>query len=152
LSGFLYLSAALAFLRFDESRNESHAASPQAEPWGWYGLSLVLFLMALLSKSVTCSLPAALILMMLWQRRPMTLQRLLPLVPMFGIGLVLALNTAMIEREHVGAEGPAFAFSFADRLLIASRALLFYPRQLLWPADLMFVYPRWNIVDNDWRQ
>src|SRR5262249_4084136 len=72
--------------------------------------------------------------------------------PMFIVGLALALNTAAIEREHVGAEGPAFAFSFADRVLIASKWLLFYPWKLLWPVNLIFVYPRWNIDAHDLRQ
>src|SRR5260370_1248830 len=81
------------------------------DAWGWYGLSLVLFVFALLSKSVTCSLPAAIILMLLWQRKRISWFRLATLAPMFAMGLALALNTAHIEREHVGAEGPEFAFS-----------------------------------------
>lgn len=213
LSGFFYLAAALAYLRFDELQYESPLPSRQKESWGWYGSSLVLFVLALLSKSVTCSLPAALVLMMLWQRKSLQISlplvaasvpillsfepvaslpffrlssesmrfdvprvlscvlplavliatalrgtrhgaklRLVSLAPYFAIGLVLALNTARIEREHVGAEGPNFAFTFADRILIASKALLFYPWKILWPVNLIFVYPRWSIDDHDWRQ
>ena len=143
LSGFLYLLAAIAYLRFDHENDVSEAAS--SRPWHWYALSLCLYVLALFSKSVTCSLPAALILMMLWQRKQLTARRLAPLVPFFVIGLVLALNTAMLERDHVKAIGPDFAFSFAERLLIASRALLFYPTKLLWPQPLVFVYDRWTI-------
>ena len=46
--------------------------------------------------------------------------RLLALAPMFAIGLVLALNTAAIEREHVGAVGTEFQFTLAERIIIAS--------------------------------
>src|SRR5216684_8061750 len=38
-----------------------------AGSWGWYGLALILFLCALLSKTVACSLPAALFLLLWWK-------------------------------------------------------------------------------------
>src|SRR5262249_16217628 len=141
LSGLLYLSAALAYWQFDDI-HESNRDRPRSEAFGWYGLSLVLFVLALLSKSVTCSLPAALILMHLWQRRKLTIVHALSVAPMFAIGLILALNTARIEREHVGAEGIDFAFTLAERLLIATRSLLFYPGKILGPWPIMFIYPR----------
>jgi tetratricopeptide (TPR) repeat protein len=134
LSGFFYLSAALAWLRFLDA--------PGARRW--YAASLALFVLALLSKSVTCTLPAALILILLWQRRPITVRSLAALAPMFLVGLALGLHTAVLERTRVGAVGPEFDFGFSERLLIAARALCFYPRQLLWPWPLMFVYPRWE--------
>jgi hypothetical protein len=147
LSGAFYLAAAISYLKFDDERDTRHAAGVA---WRSYALSLVLFVLALLSKTVTCSLPAALILMMLWQRKRITIARVLPLIPLFVVGLILALNTAGIEREHVGADGPNFAFSMADRMLIASRGLLFYPWKILWPHPLMFIYPRWVINDASW--
>ncbi|MBT8486698.1 MAG: glycosyltransferase family 39 protein [Phycisphaerae bacterium] len=143
LSGFLYLLAALAYLRFDDQ------ADPPARPWAFYGAALVAFAGALLAKSVTCSLPAALVLVMLFQRRPLTARRLLPLVPLFAIGLVAALNTAHLERVSVGAVGAAFDADAIDRTLVASRALLFYPTKILWPWPLMFIYPRWSIDPAD---
>lgn len=153
LSLFFYLASALCYLRFDalqfgtptDARGSQSERSCGRESWGWYGAAIVLFLFALLSKSVTCSLPAALILALLWLREPLSVRRLLPLAPMFVIGFVLAMNTAMIERAHVGAVGPDFDFSFIERCLIASRALLFYPGKLLWPEPLMFIYERWKI-------
>ncbi len=141
LSALFYLLAALSYLRFDQSREEAGGRTP----WLWYGCAFGCFVLALLSKSVTCSLPAALILMMLYQRKRMSLARLLPLAPLFLIGLLLALNTAAVEKAHVGAEGSEFAFSFAQRLIIASRSLLFYPWKLVWPWPVMFIYPRWEI-------
>ncbi|MHC5023283.1 MAG: tetratricopeptide repeat protein [Planctomycetota bacterium] len=189
LSGFFYLAAALAYLKFQAVRDgeafsdsrslpgrgrgggsseqstdsersvrirtvrEDPDISPAPNPslnqgahaWGWYGASLLLFALALFSKTVTCSLPAALILADLWQRRRPTVRRLLPLAPMFALGLALALHTAHLERESVGAVGVDFDIPLFERVLIAARALLFYPWKLLLPAPLMFVYPRWSI-------
>ena len=100
---------------------------------------------ALLSKTVACTLPIALMLTMSYLRRPMTKQRLLSLLPFFMLGLGLALYTVHVEKTNVGAVGDEFAFTFAERLLIATRALLFYPAKLLVPTSLTFIYPRWEI-------
>jgi tetratricopeptide (TPR) repeat protein len=139
LSGFLYLLAALAYLRFDDRRGEDGRLDR------WYALALVLFLGALLSKTVTSSLPVALVIMMIAQGRRLTLRRLAPLAPFLVLGLVLGLHTAHLERTHVGAVGPDFELAFAERVAIAGRALLFYPWKVLVPSELTFIYPRWTI-------
>jgi protein O-mannosyl-transferase len=152
LSLFFYLPAAMAYLEFDRRRHAlegREAASGTSGKWMLYAASLVLFMLALLSKSVTCSLPAALVLVMLWLRQPITLKRLLPLAPMFIVGFALAMHTAYLERRLVGAVGDEFAFSFMERTIIASNGLLFYPWKLLWPHPLMFIYPRWAIDASD---
>ena len=115
LSGFFYLTAALAYLRFDAIRDGEVEGKESKEAWGWYGLSLPLFVLALLSKSVTCSLPAALILIMLGQRKTLSPTRILTLIPMFIVGFIAAMHTARIEREVVGAKGADFVFSFFEK-------------------------------------
>lgn len=132
LSGTLYLGAALAWLRCDGRR------------FGAYALALGLFALALLSKSVTCTLPAALILADLYRRRA-TPGRVLALLPFFALGIGAAWFTAHIEAEHVRAQGAPFAFDLAERLLIATRALTFYPLKVLAPWPLLFNYPRWEL-------
>lgn len=145
LSGFFYLTAGLAYIRFDAIRDGEIDGRKPKEAWGWYGLSLPLFGLALLSKSVTCSLPATLILIMLWQRKALSARRILTLLPMFIVGFLAAMNTARIEREVVGAEGADFVFSFFEKSLIASKSLLFYPQKIIWPHPLIFNYSRWDI-------
>lgn len=156
LSMCFYLLSALAYFYFDEMRfgrkgdiSSQEQGVLHSHSWGWYAAAFVLFVCALLSKTVTCSLPAALILVMVWLRTPMTAKRLAPLIPFFIIGFILAMNTAGLEQEHVGAVGEDFDFTFIERCLIASKCLLFYPWKLLWPAELMFIYPRWEIDATD---
>lgn len=44
------------------------------------------------------------------------------------------------------------AFTFVERCLIAGRVIWFYLGKLLWPADLIFIYPRWIVSQALWWQ
>ncbi len=111
----------------------------------WYAGSLALFLLALLSKTVTCSLPAAILLVAYWKQGRVTRADVRPLLPMFAVGLLLAAVTGHLERTQVGATGHDFDLSPAHRILIAGRAVWFYAGKLAWPTDLLFMYPRWTV-------
>ncbi len=138
LSTVLYMAAALVFLRFDQRRR------PPA-----YALATVFFALALLSKSVTASLPAALLVVLWWKGRLSWRASVMPLVPWFVMSAAAAAITPWVERKFVGAYGAAFALSAAERVLIAGRAVWFYLGKLLWPADLEFIYARWNVDARD---
>jgi tetratricopeptide (TPR) repeat protein len=60
--------------------------------------------------------------------------------------------TAWIEKYNVGAQGADWSLTFADRCLIAGRALWFYAGKLVWPTPLTFIYPRWEIEPAVWWQ
>ncbi|MBT3295347.1 MAG: tetratricopeptide repeat protein [Verrucomicrobia bacterium] len=160
LSGVFYLGAALSYLRWVETR-----AGGERGRVG-YLVAFVLFAAALLSKTVTVTLPAALLLVMWWKgafvkadapasaridvRR--VWDQVLPLVPFFAVGLAMSSLTVWLERHHVGATGVEWDLSFIDRCLIAGRAPWFYAAKLLWPAGLCFNYPRWEIDAGAWWQ
>ncbi len=150
LSGVFYLASLLALLPLAGLARPGPA--PPAEAAGkatWdgrrYGVALVLFAAALASKSVTCSLPAALLLLIYWRRGRLAGRDVALAAPMLALGLAAGLHTAFLERVHVGAQGIAWDLSFIDRLLIATRALWFYAGKLLWPEPLIFNYPRWDV-------
>ncbi len=111
----------------------------------FYFLSFFLFACALLSKSVTASLPATILLIVWWKRGRIVWRDVWPLIPMFVMGLAMSRLTSYMERTYVGASGPAFEFSWAQRLLIAGKAVWFYAWKLIWPARLAFIYPKWRI-------
>jgi protein O-mannosyl-transferase len=144
LSGVFYFAAALAYLRWQDSRATARRTL--------YLLSLALFLCALFSKTVTASLPAALLLVTWWKHGRITRRDVWPLLPFFVAGGALGLVTSWLERTHVGANGPDWTLSFWDRFLIAGRALWFYAGKLFWPANLTFIYPRWQIDPRIWWQ
>lgn len=135
LSGALYLSAAWLYLRFDETRGRR-----------WYGGASALFVLALLSKTVTATVPIALLIVAWWQRGRLSWKRdALPLVPWVAAGAAAGLTTAAFERSFIGAEGADFELAAIERVLVAGRAIWFYLAKLVWPAGLSFNYPRWNV-------
>jgi tetratricopeptide (TPR) repeat protein len=142
LSAVFYLGAAMTYLRFDQTRRKT-----------LYFSALVLFILALLSKTVTATLPAALLLVFWWQRKQLTWKRdVRPLLPWFAIGATAGLFTAWVERRYVAAEGPDFELTLLQRCLLASRAIFFYFGKLVWPFNLTFTYPRWKLDQSVWWQ
>jgi Flp pilus assembly protein TadD len=149
LSAVFYLSSALAWLRLQPFANGDATTTPDAvtTAWrsSWYWLSLLFFVCAMFSKTVAASLPAAMLLMVWWKTGRVRWRDVQPLIPFFVIGVALAANTALMERTRVGAVGADWDFTLAERTLIAGRALWFYASKLLWPVNLTFIYPRWEI-------
>ena len=135
LSGVFYLLAAFAYFRFDESRDRR-----------WYLAAFAAFVLALGSKTVTATLPAALAVVLWWRHGRLDWRRdLVPLAPMLVVGVVAGVVTAWLEVAWVGAHGESFGLSGIQRVLLAGRAAWFYGAKAVWPAPLMFMYPRWSI-------
>ena len=127
LAAVWYLAAALAFLR--HRRTGSEAA---------YALSLLCCAAALLSKTATITLPFSLLLADRVLRGRWDPAALARLAPMLLLGAAAALVTLNAE-----AEPPPIPL--LERPLLAASALWFYARQLLAPAALLPVYPRWSV-------
>ena len=139
LSTVFYLGATIAWLGFSDVRRRDR-----------YALASLLFVLAVLSKTVTATLPAALLVLAWWRTGRLSWRRdAVPLLPWFAFGAVAGLFSGWVERHYIGAEGSAFALSGLERLLLASRATWFYAGKLVWPADLIFFYPRWTITSED---
>jgi protein O-mannosyl-transferase len=142
LSAVFYFLAALAYLRFINTEN---SGSADIQRRYFYFAAFILFVAALLSKTVTCSLPAALLLVHWWKKGRLRPQDILSLLPFFLVGMGLGLATAWLEKNHVGAHGTDWSLTLTERFLVAGRALCFYTAKLLCPARLTFIYPRWEI-------
>jgi len=142
LSGLFYLAAALVYLRFDRTRRAPH-----------YLWALGLFVLALASKTVTATLPAALLVVFWWQRGHLGYRRdVRPLLPWFALSAAAGLFTAWVERTYIGAAGADFALTLPQRFLLAGRVIWFYAAKVVWPANLIFTYPRWKIDAGVWWQ
>ncbi len=135
LSGVFFLVAFLLYLRFLRSRK-----------WAIYLLSFLAFAAALMSKTSSVTLVASLFLadyFVLNERGRKTARsvsrgavRLLPFAVAGIVATILLIN----------AEGrPIIEVSMIDRVLTACAAVWFYIAKLLFPVDLIPIYPRWSV-------
>ncbi len=142
LSGLFVLASALVYLRFDADRSRRT-----------YVAALGLFVLALLSKTVTAPLPGVLLVIAWWQRGRLDRRRdVVPLVPFVALAVCAGVLTAWFERTLIGAYGSDFQLSFLERGLVAGRVVWFYFATLLWPVHLSFNYPRWVVSQSVWWQ
>ena len=113
-----------------------------------YAGALLFALLAILSKPSTVMLPIALGLLTWWVRRRLTWRDLVPLVPFLALSSAAAAWTIWEQRVNSGAEGAEWAQTWPERFAIAGRVIWFYLGKLAWPAELIFIYPRWSIDAN----
>ena len=93
--GHFLLGRRLAYLRFDETRRRLH-----------YGAALVLFVAALLCKTVTGTLPGALLVILWWQRGRLSWSKdVLPLAPWFVLGTAGRRGHGLVELEINACRG-----------------------------------------------
>jgi tetratricopeptide (TPR) repeat protein len=153
LSGLLYFLSLWAYLRtkwgrriWDSEQCGGSGGLALHVKAGWYFLSLLFFVAALLSKSVTATLPAAILVLCWWKRGKIRAGDVWPVTPMLAGGAAMGWLTGWMEKHVVGAIGPDFDFlTPLDRLCIAGRAFWFYLTKLVWPGYLSFIYPHWQV-------
>jgi len=123
LSAFFYLLAFLSFLRFDARK----------ERWA-YGAALILVVCAMLSKSIAATFPVALLLWFWWKRERLTRRDILHIVPFLTLAAILGMLDLHIAHHR---DTVRLGFSWLERGLIASRALVFYAGKLAAPIGLV---------------
>jgi len=139
LMGFFFLLTLLAWVAFLDEKTK--------RPWLYYGLALILYLLALSAKTTACTLPVALFLILWLQKKRIRWERIFEINPFFVLGIASGLLAIWWERYHQGTSRAIFTFlSPIERLLVASRAIWFYLSKLAWPSNLTFIYPRWDIA------
>ena len=142
LMGFFFLLTLLGWIAFIDKRTR--------RPWIFYCLALIFYVLALSAKATACTLPAALFLILWLQKKPITMRRLMQIVPFVVLGVGMGLLAVWWERYHQGTNRAVFTFlSPIERILVASRAVWFYLSKIFWPSNLTFIYPRWNISPAD---
>src|SRR5437867_3454163 len=135
---FFFLLTLLAWVAFVDDRTR--------RPRIFYCLALIFYVLALSAKATACTLPAALFLILWLQKKPITMRRVIQIVPFVILGIGMGLLAVWWERYHQGTNRAVFPFlNPIDRILVASRAVWFYLSKLICPTNLTFIYPKWNI-------
>lgn len=137
-SAVFYLLSILCFLKIDNARSAA---------WQWTRLigSLVLFMAAVASKPSTVVLPFVLGLCLWWRDGRVRLAHLPRLIPFAAVSMIAGGWTIWEQKFHAHAIGSDWTQSFVERAIIAGRAFWFYLTKLVWPAQLTFIYPRWQV-------
>lgn len=142
LSAALYLLSGLCFFRFAD------APLPRSQrTWSGYAASLLLFVAAMLAKSIAVSLPAALLLCLWWRRGAEGVRAgIWWLAPFLLLGVSISAWDVWLVRQ---LETLGFGFTVLERVQIAGRAFWFYLWKIVWPAKLMAFYPRWRVEQRE---
>jgi protein O-mannosyl-transferase len=158
LAMFFYLLSALFYLRSEGGQDagvEDGAGIPaKVSPPNLarrgpspliYGLSLFVFMLALLSKTAVSPLPLVLLGLAWWRRGRLTGRDIWRSAPFFAASLLLGLLTVWFERHHTTFEIAVRDESFWLRLAAAGWAIWFYLYKAFLPLNLILIYPRWQI-------
>jgi tetratricopeptide (TPR) repeat protein len=143
LSAFFFLLSALGYLRAVERGPDGRLAP------AWRGFSLAAFVCALMSKSSTLMLPAALLLLDVYPLRRLTLgwrRLLVEKLPYLALAAADALVALFAVQQGVKLTSLE-THGVAGRVSIVFYSFFYYPWKLVWPVELSPMYempPRVN--------
>ena len=140
LAMIFYMLSLWWFLRAEEISGKG-----AGEKVRFYLLSLVAFLLSLLSKTAGVMLPFILLGLVWWQRGRITKTDLLRSLPFFGVALIMGLVTIWFQYHRAIGEAVINNRDFWTRLSSAGWSVWFYLWKALWPVNLTFVYPEWTV-------
>ena len=136
LMGFFFLLTLLTWIRFVDSDGGQRPI--------FYLAALLCYCLALAAKSTACTLPAALLLILWWKKKPINARAIIEIVPFLVLAFGAGLVAMWWERYHQGTQ-VLVSLGPLERLLITSRAIWFYLSKIFWPSNLTFIYPQWKI-------
>lgn len=137
LSLFLALSAVLFYLGHEREGR-----------WQQLAAAIAFFLLSVLAKGMMLTLPVVLLACAWWQRGRIDRRDLLRVLPFVIISAVFV--CVEVGKQHTGM-GDAVVRSdgLLSRAAVAGCAVWFYLWKVIWPFNLLFIYPRWSIGDRD---
>jgi len=135
LSALFYLAAVLAYLR--------GVTREKRADWRWLGLSLAAFAASLLSKAISMTLPAALLLLDVYplgRVARLGWRRVLVEKVPFGAVAAAGAAVALLAMRSGGVLTPYGEYGPGARLAMSAYSFTFYPWKLILPAELSPVY------------
>lgn len=117
--------------------------------WRWYWLSLLAFVLGMLSKGSIAILPLVLLLIAWWQSGEITVREIARTAPFFVVAAVLVVVNIWFQNHEWGES--TRSITPLERLLGAAVAVWFYLFKAVAPIHLLFFYPQWEIHANELR-
>ena len=151
LAGLFVLLSLHGFVRAADLRGALTQSGPSPRRWQnrWLFASLAAFALAMLSKTAVAPLPGALLVLLWLAQGRISLRDVARIAPFFAVALALGAIIVSMETNVVGEGQDFIQLSFLDRALLYPRALWFYAGKHVFPTDLMFFYPRWEVDAHD---
>ncbi len=154
LAAFFALLALIAYVRYvhcglrtengETKRGESNPQfairNPQSQFKAWYGLSVVCYVLALLSKPTSTPLPVLMLLLDYWPLRRLSRRTVVEKVPFFVIGLVSAVITFLSQQEAGGVYYPGEKSPLRVPFILCHN-IVFYLYKMVLPVKLSSHYP-----------
>lgn len=143
LSTFFVLLTLISYVRYVVAREEPGRSGALL-----YGMSLIFFILALMSKPMAVTVPVMLVLLDIYPfgrfegrfGTPLRLKVLMEKVPFFVLSLMTGVLT-IIAQYRGGAMKPFEHFPLFERCVIAVRGISFYLEKMVFPAGLSPYYP-----------
>ena len=110
-----------------------------------YVAAVALFALATLAKGMTLTLPVVLLACAWWQYGRIQRRDLWRVVPFLAIGLAMV-AMEVVQQRAVAQEMVVRSDGLLSRTAVAGCAVWFYLWKLVWPVNLAFVYPRWDLA------
>jgi protein O-mannosyl-transferase len=114
----------------------------------WYALSLLAFILAMLSKGSVAILPLVLLGIVAWRRR-IGVGDILRIAPFFLVAGILVLVDVWFQKHHLVGDEIIRHAGLLERVLGAGAVVWFYLYKALVPVHLAFFYPLWQIDQGD---
>lgn len=113
-----------------------------------YGLCLGFFIFSVMSKPMAVTLPAVLLILDVYPLERLSLKNiftshrtvLMEKLPLLGLSIVSIVLTVFAQQE-IGAIKGLQSATLQDRIFVAFNALMFYIQKILWPKNLVPMYP-----------
>jgi protein O-mannosyl-transferase len=152
LAMLFYLASLSCFVRSGWSAVSAGRSWPSSgsSSGRWYGLALVAFFLALLSKTVVAPMPFVLLGLVWWQRGRVKRADVLYLLPFFALAVAIGSISSWFQSHRAIGADIIRTDGFWARLAGAGWAICFYAYKALLPFGLRSIYPRWRIDAGAW--
>lgn len=107
-------------------------------------LSIPLFALALLSKSITAMLPFAYLAILFWMKDKRLRDLWRRILPHVALALAIGAFTWHMEQTVIGAATQIPDFTVVQKIFLAAKNTAFYFSKLVYPYPLVFIYPKWQ--------
>jgi len=113
-------------------------------PWR-YGLALVAYVLALMSKTSTVMLPFVLLACATWKNGRITREDWARTGPFFLLSVFFGLMSSWFQKHQAMVGSTLAPETMSERLAMAGQIFWFYLGKALLPVKLNLVYPEWKV-------